>query len=342
MWPVEDYPLLEFGRLVFDKNPENFHRDVEQLAFSPGRLVPGIEPSPDALLQFRMFFYNDAQVISRLAKHSFISNPCTNIHHCMCLTQLHRLGVNYHQIPVNCPFMAKGVHPITRDGELRADSNGAKEPHYMPNSLPSARKSKQYEARHDYNSSFKLTLCWGRIAIPDPKYNWMPERISGTLDRRPSSRHALSETDDYIPAAMFYNSMTRNERQHLHKNIAGNVISAPPPSPSFFSTVLLNMSHIHDSGELLLVSRQEIQLRFLAACYKVHSSYAAGIISEMKQLVDGLAGDTPNALLSTLIGSSGASPLPVPDLNSVEKLSKRSPLVERGEAAAAAATLSTV
>jgi catalase len=65
--------MREFGRLVLNKNPENFHRDVEQAAFSPGSMVPGIEDSPDALLQFRMFFYRDAQY--------------------------HRIGVNLHQIP---------------------------------------------------------------------------------------------------------------------------------------------------------------------------------------------------------------------------------------------------
>jgi catalase len=83
IWPRAQFPMQEFGRLVLNKNPENFHRDVEQAAFSPGSMVPGIEDSPDPLLQFRMFFYRDAQY--------------------------HRIGVNLHQVPVNCPFMAKQV-----------------------------------------------------------------------------------------------------------------------------------------------------------------------------------------------------------------------------------------
>lgn len=65
--------LHEVGKLVLNRNPENFHRDVEQAAFSPGSMVPGIEDSPDPLLNFRMFFYRDAQY--------------------------HRLGVNWHQVP---------------------------------------------------------------------------------------------------------------------------------------------------------------------------------------------------------------------------------------------------
>ena len=86
--------MQPFGRLVLNKNPENYHRDVEQAAFSPGSMVPGIEDSPDPLLQFRMFFYRDAQY--------------------------HRIGVNLHQVPVNCPFMAgyvyKHVHQLNRGG----------------------------------------------------------------------------------------------------------------------------------------------------------------------------------------------------------------------------------
>jgi catalase len=70
---ADPWQLHEFGKLVLNRNPENFHQDVEQAAFSPGSMVPGIEDSPDPLLQFRMFFYRDAQY--------------------------HRIGVNLHQVP---------------------------------------------------------------------------------------------------------------------------------------------------------------------------------------------------------------------------------------------------
>lgn len=112
VWSKHDYPLVKIGRLVLNKNPKNYHAEVEQAAFSPGSLVPGIEPSPDPLLQFRMFFYRDAQY--------------------------HRLGTNLHQIPVNCPFRAQQMgayHPFTRDGKLRVDDNGGNEPNYFPNSF---------------------------------------------------------------------------------------------------------------------------------------------------------------------------------------------------------------
>ncbi|KAF3297966.1 hypothetical protein TWF132_004110 [Orbilia oligospora] len=109
VWPRKQFPLHEFGKLVLNKNPENYHRDVEQAAFSPGSFVPGIEASPDMLLQFRTFFYRDAQY--------------------------HRLGVNLHQVPVNCPFMASSYSSINFDGPLRSDANTGGNPHYVPNSF---------------------------------------------------------------------------------------------------------------------------------------------------------------------------------------------------------------
>jgi len=109
VWPRKEFPMQEFGRLVLNKNPENFHRDVEQAAFSPGSMVPGIEDSPDPLLQFRMFFYRDAQY--------------------------HRIGVNLHQVPVNCPFMAQSFSTLNFDGQMRVDANHAGNKQYAPNSF---------------------------------------------------------------------------------------------------------------------------------------------------------------------------------------------------------------
>ncbi|KAI9688689.1 MAG: hypothetical protein M1822_001046 [Bathelium mastoideum] len=109
VWPRKQFPMSKFGRLVLNKNPENFHRDVEQAAFSPGSMVPGIEDSPDPLLQFRMFFYRDAQY--------------------------HRIGVNLHQVPVNCPFMARSFSSLNFDGQMRVDANHAGNKQYVPNSF---------------------------------------------------------------------------------------------------------------------------------------------------------------------------------------------------------------
>ena len=116
VWPHADYPLIEVGEFELNKNPENFFADVEQSAFAPSNLVPGIGVSPDKMLQARLFNYADAQ--------------------------RYRLGVNYHQIPVNaarCP-----VHSNHRDGAGRMDGNYGGLPHYEPNSFSQWQEQPQY------------------------------------------------------------------------------------------------------------------------------------------------------------------------------------------------------
>ncbi len=106
VWPHGDYPLIEVGVMELDRNPENFFAEVEQSAFNPANVVPGIGFSPDKMLQGRLFAYGDAQ--------------------------RYRLGVNHHLIPVNaarCP-----VHSYHRDGAMRVDGNFGATPGYEPNS----------------------------------------------------------------------------------------------------------------------------------------------------------------------------------------------------------------
>lgn len=106
VWPKGDYPLIEVGYFELNKNPENYFADVEQAAFNPAHIVPGIGFSPDRMLQGRLFSYGDAQ--------------------------RYRLGVNHAQIPVNtprCPY-----HSYHRDGAMRVDGNHGSRLHYEPNS----------------------------------------------------------------------------------------------------------------------------------------------------------------------------------------------------------------
>ena len=106
VWPHKDYPLIEVGVMELNRNPENYFAEVEQAAFNPGNVVPGISFSPDRMLQGRLFSYGDAQ--------------------------RYRLGVNHHQIPVNaakCPY-----HSYHRDGAMRTDGNYGGTPGYEPNS----------------------------------------------------------------------------------------------------------------------------------------------------------------------------------------------------------------
>lgn len=116
VWPFGDYPLIEVGEFELNRNPENFFMDVEQSAFSPSNLVPGIGVSPDRMLQARLFNYPDAQ--------------------------RYRLGVNYQQIPVNaarCP-----VHSNHRDGYGRVDGNYGSNLHYEPNSFAQWQEQPEY------------------------------------------------------------------------------------------------------------------------------------------------------------------------------------------------------
>lgn len=106
VWPHKDYPLQDVGVLELNRNPENYFAEVEQAAFNPANVVPGIGFSPDKMLQGRLFSYGDAQ--------------------------RYRLGVNHHLIPVNaakCP-----VHSYHRDGQMRVDDNYGALQGYEPNS----------------------------------------------------------------------------------------------------------------------------------------------------------------------------------------------------------------
>lgn len=106
VWPHKDYPLIDVGYFELNRNPANYFSDVEQVAFSPANIIPGIGFSPDKMLQGRLFSYGDA--------HRY------------------RLGVNHHQIPVNaprCPF-----HNYHRDGAMRVDGNSGNGVTYEPNS----------------------------------------------------------------------------------------------------------------------------------------------------------------------------------------------------------------
>jgi len=105
VWPHGDYPLIEVGVMELNRNPQNYFAEVEQSAFSPANVVPGIGHSPDKMLQFRIVSYADA--------HRY------------------RLGVNYESLPVNKPRCP--VATYHRDGSMRCDDNGGGSVNYEPN-----------------------------------------------------------------------------------------------------------------------------------------------------------------------------------------------------------------
>lgn len=116
VWPHKDCPLIEVGVMELNRNPENFFAEVEQAAFNPANVVPGVGFSPDKMLQARLFSYGDAQ--------------------------RYRLGVNHHLIPVNAPRCP--VHSYHRDGAMRVDGNHGSTLGYEPNSSGEWQEQPEY------------------------------------------------------------------------------------------------------------------------------------------------------------------------------------------------------
>jgi catalase len=119
VWYQKDFPLQKIGEIVLNRNPSNFFAEVEQVAFSPSNLVPGIEVTNDKILQARLFAYNDAQ--------------------------MHRLGTkNFKQIPINCPFYS-GFSNFHRDGTANHYPQGTGFPNYTPNSFGGPHSSDKFK-----------------------------------------------------------------------------------------------------------------------------------------------------------------------------------------------------
>jgi len=155
---------------VLNRNPENYFAEVEQAAFSPANFVPGIGPSPDKLLQGRLFSYHD--------------------------THRHRLGPNYHMLPINAP---KGVNVTNyeRDGAMRVDGGGGGGPNYWPNSFGGPD--------------------------PNPDVALPPIDVSGL-----AARHVYPLGDiDFVQAGLLFRKvMTDEDREHLISNITGHLSGA--------------------------------------------------------------------------------------------------------------------
>lgn len=134
VWPQAEFPLRPFGKLTLNKNPENYFAEIEQAAFSPSHLVPGVQPSADPILQSRLFSYPD--------------------------THRHRLGVNYQQIPVNCPLRA--FNPFQRDGAMQLTNYGS-QPNYQSSFRPITYKPVVSHDKHEewtgaaVNFAFRVT-----------------------------------------------------------------------------------------------------------------------------------------------------------------------------------------
>ncbi|XP_077373632.1 catalase [Festucalex cinctus] len=169
VWPHKDYPLIPVGKMVLNRNPVNYFAEVEQMAFDPSNMPPGIEASPDKMLQGRLFAYPD--------------------------THRHRLGANYLQIPVNCPYRTR-VANYQRDGPMCVFDNQGGAPNYYPNSF----------------------------SAPDtqPQFLESSHKVSGDV-----ARYNTDDEDNVTQVRNFYTKVLNEEqRQRLCQNLAGSLKAA--------------------------------------------------------------------------------------------------------------------
>jgi catalase len=164
VWPHGEVPPIKIGKLVLNRNPVNYFAEVEQAAFCPGNVVPGIAISPDKMLQARVFSYHD--------------------------THIHRLGPNYHLIPVNAPKNAPETS-YQRDGFMRVDANGEGGPNYWPNSFGGPE--------------------------PDLEYREPQFEVTGTAGRFPFT----FPNDDFVQAGNLYRQAMNDQDR---SNLVGNIV----------------------------------------------------------------------------------------------------------------------
>ena len=163
VWSQKDYPLIEVGRMTLDRNADNYFGDVEQSAFDPGNFVPGIGPSPDKMLQGRLFAYGDA--------HRY------------------RLGINHTQLPVNAPH-ATEAHNYGRDGFMAGGANGGRAKNYEPNSFDGP-----VETGRPYAAPLDGQRRTGHLRLgPSARPTISPRPAISTDCSRPMPRPAWSTT----------------------------------------------------------------------------------------------------------------------------------------------------
>lgn len=173
VWPHKDVPLRPFGKLTLKKNPENYFAEIEQVAFSPSHMVPGIEASADPVLQSRLFSYPD--------------------------THRHRLGVNYQQIPVNCPLRA--FNPYQRDGLMAVNGN--------------------YGANPNYPSTFR-NMTYKPVKASQEHEKWTGAAIAEQLP--------ISDEDYVQPAGLWaVLGKTPGQQDNFVGNVAGHLSAAKEP-----------------------------------------------------------------------------------------------------------------
>lgn len=165
VWPQSQFPLRRVGKFVLNENPKNYFAEVEQAAFSPSHTVPGIEASADPVLQSRLFSYPD--------------------------THRHRLGVNYAQIPVNCPFAVKTYAPEIRDGAMNVNGNLGSTPNYLATNVPvSFKESVPLQEHQEVWEGPAFARHWK--VTGDIDYSQARDLYEKVLSKQPGQQKALA------------------------------------------------------------------------------------------------------------------------------------------------------
>jgi catalase len=172
IWPHGDYPLIEVGKMTLDRNPTNYHVETEQVAYSPSHFVPGIEASNDKMLQGRLFSYPD--------------------------THRHRLGPNYQNIAINCPYRVK-TRDYTLAGPYAVDFEGKDKEIYQGKFNDAPKERPEVETK-----KFAVHGEAGRYAFTHPN-------------------------SDFAQPAGLYNAVFDDEeKSNLVENMAGHVSGCKP------------------------------------------------------------------------------------------------------------------
>jgi catalase len=195
IWPHKQFPLIECGKMVLDRNPADYFAEVEQSAFSPASMIPGIEPSPDKLLQGRLFSYDD--------------------------THYHRLGINFRQLPINCPYKCANHALTQRDG-----------PHAIP---PKERIGMPNYHPNSFNG---------------PKECASAMEHSLTLSNATAQRYDNFDEDNFTqPRAFWEKVLNDTTRKNLVDNIAGHLCNA---QKFIQDRAIGNFTQVHaDFGKML-------------------------------------------------------------------------------------------
>ncbi|GAV55038.1 hypothetical protein ZYGR_0AS03610 [Zygosaccharomyces rouxii] len=179
VWPQSEFPLRRVGKLVLNENPLNFFAQVEQAAFAPSNTVPYQEASADPVLQSRLFAYADA--------HRY------------------RLGTNFNQIPVNCPYASRFFNPAIRDGAMNVDGNFGSEPNYLA-------QSKKYTYLQQDKPIQQHQEVWHGPAVP---YHWAT---------------SPGDVDYYQPRILYQKVLAKQpgQQKNLSHNVGVHVAGACP------------------------------------------------------------------------------------------------------------------